>query len=111
MMTFDAMEQLNFERYSFKIKNRENKPYIFDIIRKKEVVLTPEEWVRQNFISYLTNYLDYPLSLMLVEKEIKLNDLKKRFDLACVNTQGEIFLLAEFKSFTQEFLFHSTEVV
>ena len=65
------MQQLNFKQYSFRFKNRENKPLIFDVVRKKFMVLTPEEWVRQNTIQYLVKELDIPLSLINVEKQIK----------------------------------------
>lgn len=65
---------------SFNIKKENNKDFIFDIIRKQWVKLTPEEWVRQNFIAFLLEN-HYPASLMSIEKEITLNDLKKRCDI------------------------------
>lgn len=69
---------------------------IFCISRKKWVVLTPEEWVRQNFILYLSEILSYPLSLMAVEKQIKIGELKKRFDIV-VFKDSVPFILIECK--------------
>lgn len=66
---------------SFKIKQQDDKELIFDSIRKKWVLLTPEEWVRQNFIAYLVNEKKYPTTLFAVEKEIQLGELKKRCDV------------------------------
>lgn len=65
----------------FQISSETGKQMIWDSIRKKRVVLTPEEWVRQNFIQYLTTVLKYPASLMAIEKEIQLTALKKRCDI------------------------------
>ena len=65
------MEQLNFKRYPFTLKNRENKRYIFDVVRKKDILLTPEEWVRQHCLQYLIQEKNYPLSLINVEKNSK----------------------------------------
>lgn len=98
MMTFDAMEQLNFERYSFKIKNRENKPYIFDIIRKKEVVLTPEEWVRQHCVHFLIQNKHYPIGWINVEKQIELYGTQKRYDIVVFSPTGGIEILVECKA-------------
>lgn len=72
---------LNLPEYNFKIKSVQNKKYIFDLNRKKWVRLTPEEWVRQNFIQYLIHEKKYPASLIKVEAEIKVNQMKKRSDL------------------------------
>src|SRR6187431_3135950 len=75
------MLSIQYPNFPFKIKEVENKPCIFDEVRKKWVRLTPEEWVRQNFIQYLLQVKKYPASIIAVEKEIKLGDLKKRCDL------------------------------
>jgi hypothetical protein len=92
------MRQLNFKQYSFRFKNRENKPLIFDVVRKKFMVLTPEEWVRQNTIQYLIKELNIPLSLINVEKQIKLHGTTKRYDIVTFNTDGSIFLIVECKA-------------
>lgn len=67
--------------FKFKLKKENNKEYIFDDIRQQWLVITPEEWVRQNFIKHLTQILFYPKSLIAVEKQIKFNHLVKRFDI------------------------------
>ena len=66
------MTKLNLPPVKFKVKTNENKQLIFDIIRKKYVALTPEEWVRQHVIHFLVNEKGFPTSLIAVEKEIKL---------------------------------------
>ncbi|MBT4472601.1 type I restriction enzyme HsdR N-terminal domain-containing protein [Flavobacteriaceae bacterium] len=92
------MRQLNFKQYSFRFKNRENKPLIFDVVRKKFMVLTPEEWVRQNTIQYLVKELNIPLSLINVEKQIKLHGTIKRYDIVTFNPDGSIHLIVECKA-------------
>jgi len=72
---------LQYPSYPFKIKALNGKDQIFDPFRKTWVVLTPEEWVRQNLLQYLVQTLHYPSSLIAVEKEIKLGELSKRFDI------------------------------
>lgn len=92
------MQQLHFPSYHFTLKNRENKPYIFDEIRKKYVRLNPEEWVRQHVIAFLLQTHDYPKSLINVEKEFLVNGIKKRYDLVVFYPDGRIFLLIECKA-------------
>lgn len=92
------MQELHFPGYSFKLKNRENKPYIFDGIRKKYVHLSPEEWVRQHVIAFLIETHNYPKSLINVEKEFLVNGTKKRYDLVVFYPNGSIFLLVECKA-------------
>ena len=92
------MRQLNFKQYSFRFKNRENKPLIFDVVRKKFMVLTPEERVRQNTIQYLVKELNIPLSLINVEKQIKLHGTIKRYDIVTFNPDGSIHLIVECKA-------------
>ena len=72
---------LQYPSYPFKIKALNGKDQIFDPFRKTWVLLTPEEWVRQNLLQYLVQNLQYPSSLIAVEKEIKLGELSKRFDI------------------------------
>ena len=92
------MVSLNLPKAEFKIKSSENKQYIFDIIRKKYVVLTPEEWVRQHVIHYLIVAKGYPKSLIAVEKQLTVNRLKKRFDILVFNKKGLPELIIECKS-------------
>ncbi len=72
---------IQFPEHAFKIKDRDNKKYIFDENRKRWVVLTPEEWVRQNFLHYMVSVKQYPASLIAVERAIRLGELTKRFDI------------------------------
>ena len=97
-MQFCNMEKLNFPDYLFSLKSKENKPYIFDVIRKKWLVLTPEEWVRQHCVHFLINDKNHPASLIQVEKTIEVNQTKKRYDLIAYNKNKEVEILVECKS-------------
>ncbi|AZQ58326.1 type I restriction enzyme HsdR N-terminal domain-containing protein [Maribacter sp. MJ134] len=92
------MQLLNFPSYDFRVKNSQNKALIFDLIRKKFIVLTPEEWVRQHVVIYLINDKKYPQSHINVEKQIVINGLKKRYDVVVFNPDGTIHLLVECKA-------------
>lgn len=92
------MQKLNFPTYSFRFKNSENKVSIFDSIRKKFVILQPEEWVRQHCVSYLIEEKGYSKTLINVEKELIVNTLKKRYDIVIYNSDGSIYLIVECKS-------------
>ena len=92
------MQELNFPLYKFQFKNIENKLYIFDIVRKKFVSLTPEEWVRQHTIQFLLKEKKYPQSLINVEKQIQVNQLTKRYDIVVYRSDGSIFLAVECKA-------------
>jgi hypothetical protein len=92
------MQPLRFPTYQFRFKNSENKVAIFDEIRKKFVILTPEEWVRQHVVHYLVSDKNYPKSWINVEKRIKINRLIKRYDVVVFNPDGSIFLLVECKA-------------
>jgi type I site-specific restriction-modification system R (restriction) subunit len=92
------MQELNFTSYAFKLKSSENKALIFDIIRKKYVVLTPEEWVRQHVLWFLLEEKNYPASLIAVEKQLKIHNRTKRTDIVVYNTQGIPELLIECKA-------------
>jgi hypothetical protein len=75
------MIKISYPSYPFKIETKEDKEYIFDPLRKKWIRLTPEEWVRQNFLQYLIQVMQYPAGLIAIEKEIQIGELKKRFDI------------------------------
>lgn len=92
------MQRLNLPEHHLKIKNSNGKEMVFDVIRKKFVVLTPEEWVRQHFINFLVKHKNYPQSLMAVEKQLIENGMARRFDLVAYNRKGKPFLIAEFKA-------------
>ena len=93
------MQKLNFPTYTFRFKTSENKLLIFDDIRKKFVVWQPEEWVRQNCVQFLVHEKNYPKSLINVEKELKINNLRKRYDIVVFNSDGSIRLMVECKSY------------
>ncbi|UMB54981.1 type I restriction enzyme HsdR N-terminal domain-containing protein [Lutibacter sp. A64] len=92
------MQQLNLPTYKFRIKSSENKFFIFDIIRKKHVVLTPEEWVRQHYVWFLIEEKKYPISLIAVEKKLTINKLTKRTDILIFDTNGNPDIIVECKA-------------
>lgn len=91
------MIQLAFPPHDFKIKESGNGRLIFDFVRRKYVVLTPEEWVRQNLLVYFTEVMHYPKALLSVEKELKVNNLKKRYDIVVYNSDHQPWMLIECK--------------
>ncbi len=92
------MQKLNLPSYTFKIKNNEKHYLIFDEVRKKYVVLTPEEWVRQHFVWFLVKEKKYPISLIAVEKQFIINNLKKRSDILIFNSNGLPDIIVECKA-------------
>jgi hypothetical protein len=96
------MVKVEFPQPGFKIKEEEGKEFIFDELRKQWVRLTPEEWVRQNFIQYLIQIKKYPAPLIGIEKEMKLGELKKRFDLLVFDTYHQPWMMIECKAMEVE---------
>ncbi len=92
------MTELNLPPYNYKFKSSENKRFIFDTIRKKFMVLTPEEWVRQHFVHYLIRYKKYPVSLIAIEKQLTVNGLKKRTDILVFDKKGNPDIIVECKA-------------
>ncbi len=92
------MQSLNLPTYSFSIKKENKTQFIFDPLRKKYVVLTPEEWVRQNFVQYLIGEKSFPQSLIVIEKHFKYHQLSKRADILAYNRSGDPILMVECKS-------------
>ena len=92
------MEKLNLPTYNFNIKLEGQRKLIFDSIRKKYVVLTPEEWVRQNFISYLVEDKNYPRGLIAVEKKVDVNRMPQRSDIVLYNNKAEPIMIVECKA-------------
>ncbi|MEK9756253.1 MAG: type I restriction enzyme HsdR N-terminal domain-containing protein [Bacteroidota bacterium] len=91
------MKKLNLPYFEFKIKKENNNKIILDEIRKKWVKLTPEEWVRQNFIKYLI-FKNIPISLINCEKAFYINKVLKRYDIVVFNNIGDIEILVECKA-------------
>lgn len=94
----EGFPPLNFPPFEPRIRRGVSKWLVWDDIRKKELTLTAEEWVRQHLIHYLTKHLHYPSGLMLVEKKVNVNGLTRRLDLAVMNPEGGYVLLAECKA-------------
>lgn len=90
--------ELSLPAFEYKVRKQNGLPVIYDVIRKKYVALTPEEWVRQHIIHFLIEHRSYPASLIAVEKEIDLYGLRRRFDLVCYDRKGDPYLIIECKA-------------
>ena len=92
------LPQLNLPPKEFRITLQNGKRVIWDLIRKKYVILSPEEWVRQNIIVYLIEELDYPKSLFKIESGLSYHRKQKRSDIVVCSSDGSPFLLVECKA-------------
>ncbi|HRN57038.1 MAG TPA: type I restriction enzyme HsdR N-terminal domain-containing protein [Agriterribacter sp.] len=92
------MIKIAYPAHPYKIKAENGREFIFDVIRKQWVALTPEEWVRQNFLQYLLQVKKYPGALIAVEKEIRLGELAKRCDIVVYNNNAIPLLMVECKA-------------
>ncbi|MBL7891174.1 MAG: type I restriction enzyme HsdR N-terminal domain-containing protein [Bacteroidia bacterium] len=92
------MHKLNLPICQFRFQNKDGNVELFDVVRKKFVVLTPEEWVRQHFIHYLINQKGFPPSLMQLEKPLNYNQLEKRSDIVIYDKAANPVVLVECKS-------------
>lgn len=92
------MIKIVYPSHPFKIRNEQGKEIIFDEVRKLWTRLTPEEWVRQNFLQYLIQVKKYPASLIAVEREISLGEMKKRFDILIYNALHKPWMMVECKA-------------
>jgi hypothetical protein len=90
------MIKIIYPKLKPKIKTENGKEVIFCVIRKRWFMITPEEWVRQNFLLYLIEELKYPASLIAVEKQLVLSDVKKRFDIV-IYKNSEPYIIVECK--------------
>ncbi len=91
-------KKLSFPSFEFRIEKINDKLMIFDVLRKKSVRLTPEEWVRQHLIRYLIDFRKYPKSMIKVESGLKYNKLVKRSDILVFGQDGTPFMVIECKS-------------
>lgn len=91
------MFRIAFPEHQFRFRQQDAVRYIFDFIRKKYVVLTPEEWVRQHILVYFCEVMHYPAGLISVEKEIRVNQLKKRYDIVVYDRDHKPWMLVECK--------------
>ncbi|MBT3207176.1 MAG: type I restriction enzyme HsdR N-terminal domain-containing protein [Bacteroidetes bacterium] len=92
------MQSLNLPNYNFRYKLIDDRKYIFDQFRKKYVALTPEEWVRQNFVNYLIDEKKFPQQLITIEMFLSINKMKRRCDIAVFDKFGKALLIVECKS-------------
>ena len=92
------MQKLNLPEFQYSLRDAEGKKWIFDVIRKKYLVLTPEEWVRQHFIHYLISSLNYPKALIKVEGGLTYNQLSKRSDILVYDREAKPWMIVECKS-------------
>lgn len=92
------MQKLNLPTYDFRIRQQQGKQQIFDVIRKKFVALTPEEWVRQNLIAFLIHHQNYSPGLIAVEMPVKVNGLNQRADVVVYNRKGKPVMIVECKA-------------
>lgn len=92
------MLELSLPAFEYKVKKQSDVVMIFDVIRKKYVVLTPEEWVRQHVVHYLVEVKKCPVALMALEREIDLYGLRRRFDVVVFDRKGAPWLLVECKA-------------
>ena len=94
----DELQILNLPSYNHKLKKINDKLCIWDIIRKKNIVLTPEEWVRQHFVHHLINEHQYPKSLIKLESSLDYNKRLKRTDIQVFDRNGKLFMIVECKA-------------
>jgi len=92
------MVVLQFPSYSFKTKSKENISYIWDPIRKKDIIITPEEWVRQHTIQFLIQEKKYPEQWMAIEKQFTINNQHKRADIVVYNHDLQPHIIVECKA-------------
>lgn len=89
---------LRYPPFDVRVRSQAGQTFIFDTIRKKWLVLTPEEWVRQHVVNYLVKEKKYPPSLIAIEKELQLNDLKRRYDIVVFTKEKKPYLIVECKA-------------
>ncbi|WP_232336524.1 type I restriction enzyme HsdR N-terminal domain-containing protein [Mucilaginibacter aquatilis] len=94
----DLLQPLALPPYPFKITDENNQLYVFDEIRKRKIMLTPEEWVRQHFVQYLINDKKYPKGLIKLEGGLKLNGMARRSDIVVYATDANKLLMVECKA-------------
>lgn len=92
------MVELNLPPFEYRIKKTDEKVFIYDDIRKKFVVLTPEEWVRQHFVHYMIAHLHYPRALINIETGLSYNTLRKRSDVVLYDRSGKPWMIVECKA-------------
>jgi len=92
------MQDLNLPSYDFRLKQEDGQNRIFDEIRKKYVALTPEEWVRQNFVRFIINEKSVPAGLIIMEKKLVMNTMTRRPDVLIHDRKGNAVMIIECKA-------------
>lgn len=92
------MIKIDYPEYDFRVRRESGREMIFDEVRKIWLKLTPEEWVRQNFVRYLMTVLHYPAALVALEKKIRLGELSKRFDVLVYDRHHQPWMMVECKA-------------
>ena len=92
------MLAIHYPEPAFSMRKEDGKDFIFDVLRKKWLLLTPEEWVRQNFIQYLVQVKHYPATLIAQEKMIRVGEMQKRFDILVYDTSHQPWMMVECKA-------------
>lgn len=92
------MQQLTLPPFDYQVKKSAGRLWIFDVIRRRYLVLTPEEWVRQHVVHFLVDHRGYPASLVAVEREISVCGLRRRFDIVCFDRSAAPYLVVECKA-------------
>ncbi len=92
------MIRIDYPKVDFRLRKQEEMEQVFDPIRKIWVRLSPEEWVRLNFLQYLIIHRKYPEKLIAIEREIVLGELKKRFDILVFDKQQQPWMMVECKA-------------
>lgn len=90
--------QLLFPEFEYKLTQKDGKLFIYDGIAKKYRALTPEEWVRQHCLNYLTQHLNYPSSIIQIERGHEIDQMQRRTDIQVFDKQGNVFMLIECKA-------------
>ena len=92
------MQELNLPTFDFRVRKTDGQVRIFDIIRRRYVVLSPEEWVRQHFVKFLIEYKDVPAGLIALEKTIIMNTMNRRPDILVYDRKGSAVMIIECKA-------------
>lgn len=98
LAAMDLLQPLALPPHAFKLTDENGQLFIFDEIRKRKILLTPEEWVRQHFVQYLINVKGYPKGLIKLEGGLKLHGMQRRSDIVVFNTNGQKLLMVECKA-------------
>lgn len=91
------MIKIDYPEHAFRFKSENDNEMIFDELRKSWLRLTPEEWVRQNFVQFLVSK-KYPAALIALEKKIMVGEMMKRFDILVFDRQHEPLMMVECKA-------------